>query len=113
MSEFDLTITQLSALAQDTRLRVFRYLMCAGKEGVPAGQIAREMDLAPNKLSGHLNILTNASLLSVRRDGRWMIYSANVDSVAEMVRRLVETCCNNNPDVCAALSDFEVSEKTC
>lgn len=113
MNELDQTITQLSALAQDTRLRVFRYLMSAGEDGVPAGRIAEAMALAPNKLSGHLNILTQAGLLSVRRDGRWMIYSANVDAVSGLVRSLVETCCNNNPQVCAALADFNNEACAC
>lgn len=99
------TLDQLSALSQETRLRVFRYLMEAGADGVNAGRIATDMELAPNKLSGHLNILVQSDLLDVRRDGRRMIYSANVQAVSGLIRSLVETCCGNNPTVCAALSD--------
>ncbi len=113
MTELNQTITQLSALAQETRLRVFRHLMCAGEDGIAAGKIAEAMDLAPNKLSGHLNILNNAGLISVRRDGRWMIYRANIDAISDLVRSLIETCCNNNPQVCAALNDLSKTKETC
>lgn len=103
MDDLGETLEQLSALSQETRLRVFRYLMEIGDEGINAGSISDAMDIAPNKLSGHLNILVHADLLKVRKDGRRMIYRANVDAVSRLIKSLVETCCHNDPKVCDAL----------
>lgn len=69
-------IADLSALAQESRLRVFRLLVTAGPEGMPAGQIAAELAITPNALSFHLSHLKNAELVSVRREGRSLIYTA-------------------------------------
>ncbi|MAI90706.1 helix-turn-helix transcriptional regulator [Ponticaulis sp.] len=98
------TLTGLNALAQEIRLKTFRLLMASGKDGMPAGMISSELDVAPNKLSAHLNILTQSGLIEVERQGRHMIYSANTDAVATLLNRLVETCCHNDPSLCEELS---------
>ncbi|MAK60981.1 MAG: transcriptional regulator [Ponticaulis sp.] len=100
------TLNGLSALAQDIRLRAFRMLMEAGPAGLPAGKISSTLQIAPNKLSAHLNVLSQANLVSVERQGRHMIYSANIEAVASLLSGLVETCCNGNPGVCTGLSEF-------
>ena len=81
MTDLSLTLKQLSALSQETRLLTFRVLMAAGVDGLQAGAIAEALDIAPNKLSSHLNILTQSGLVSVERQGRRMIYRARINAV--------------------------------
>lgn len=106
--ESDLTqaLSGLNALAQEIRLKTFRMLMSAGENGLAAGKISGTLGIAPNKLSAHLNILTQSGLVNVRRNGRHMIYSANVAAVSGLLTQLVETCCNGHPEVCGSLADL-------
>lgn len=113
MTDLTQTLDGLSALAQEIRLNTFRMLMSAGPEGLTAGSISGELDVAPNKLSAHLSILSQAGLISARRSGRNMIYSADVDAVASLLTRLIETCCDNNPGVCRALAEVTGSKVDC
>ena len=101
------TVQQLSALSQETRLLTFRALMEAGKDGLQAGAISTQLGVAPNKLSSHLTILVRSGLVSVQRDGRRMIYRAEVDAVNGLLTSLVETCCHGHPEVCAPLADLQ------
>jgi len=100
------TVRQLAALAQDTRLLAFRALMEAGPDGMPAGAIADRLGLPPNKLSGHLTILVNAGLIDVERDGRRMIYRAQIGAVNSLLSSLVENCCHGRPEVCEPLANL-------
>ena len=68
-------VTALAALAQDSRLEIFRLLVRTGPEGMAAGQVAERLGLAPNTLTFHFDRLRIAGLVSVRRDGRSMIYA--------------------------------------
>jgi ArsR family transcriptional regulator len=97
-------IKRLSALAQDSRLAVFRLLIKAGPAGVPAGEIARALEITPNTLSSQLTILANAGLVTSRRDGRSIIYAAGYDSMSELLVYLMEDCCQGRPEVCAPLA---------
>lgn len=90
-------IAVLSALAQESRLRVFRLLVTAGPTGLPAGQIAEELAITANTLSFHLSHLKNAGLVAVRRDGRSLIYSACYDQARGLVDYLTEKCCSRTP----------------
>ncbi len=90
-------LVALSALAQETRLRVFRLLVTAGPHGMPAGQIAEELSVAPNTLSFHLNLLRNAGLIVVRREGRSLIYSAEYERIGGVLAYLSENCCSRRP----------------
>ncbi len=103
MDDLSLTLKQLSALSQETRLLTFRALMEAGAEGMQAGLIAGKLGLAPNKLSSHLTILVNSGLVSVERDGRRMIYRAEIEAVNGLLSSLIESCCHGHPEVCAPL----------
>lgn len=87
-------ITALAALAQESRLRVFRLLVTAGPAGMPAGQIAEELAITPNTLSFHLSHLKNAGLVAVRREGRSLIYSAEYGRARAVVDYLTENCCS-------------------
>jgi|SRR5262245_23666785 ArsR family transcriptional regulator len=86
-------VAALSALAQDNRLDVFRLLVRAGPEGMAAGQIAEALDLAPNTLTFHFDRLRMAGLVTVRREGRSMIYAAGYDRMNALLAYLTEHCC--------------------
>jgi ArsR family transcriptional regulator, arsenate/arsenite/antimonite-responsive transcriptional repressor len=86
-------IDALSALAHDTRLKVFRLLVEAGPEGLAAGAIGERLDLPPATLSFHLAHLARAGLARGRQDGRFVIYSADFESMNELVGFLTENCC--------------------
>ena len=98
-------IKRLAALAQDSRLAVFRLLVKAGKAGVAAGEIARSLGITPNTLSAQLAILTNAGLATSRRDGRSIIYAADYDAMSALLIYLTEDCCQGRPEICAGLAD--------
>ncbi|HSG74825.1 MAG TPA: metalloregulator ArsR/SmtB family transcription factor [Burkholderiales bacterium] len=86
-------VQALSALAQDTRLAIFRLLVQAGPEGMSAGQIGEQLDLAPATLSFHLAGLTRAGLAQSRQEGRFVIYSADFTAMNALVGFLGENCC--------------------
>lgn len=102
--ESNLAIKRLSALAQASRLAVVRLLVRAGPEGLAAGDIARALDIPPNTLSAQLTVLANAGLVASRRDGRSIIYTADVDGIGELLLYLVEDCCQGRPELCAPLA---------
>jgi ArsR family transcriptional regulator len=86
-------VVTLAALAQDNRLDVFRLLVQAGPEGLPAGQVAASLGLPPNTLTFHFDRLRQAGLVTVRRDGRSMIYAARFDTMNAVIAFLTENCC--------------------
>jgi DNA-binding transcriptional ArsR family regulator len=87
----------LSALAQESRLAVFRLLVQAGPGGMAAGQIAQQLAIAPSSLSFHMKELLHAELVSVSQQGRFMIYSANYPAMNALLAFLSENCCGGNP----------------
>ena len=93
-------VTILAALAQDNRLDVFRLLVEAGPEGMPAGHIATSVRLPPNALTFHLDRLRDAGLVTVRRDGRSMIYVARFEAMSALVSYLTDHCCQGRPELC-------------
>ena len=93
-------LAALAALAQDNRLDVFRLLVEAGPEGLPAGSIASALKLAPNTLTFHFDRLRDAGLLTVRREGRSMIYAAQFDTMNALLAYLTENCCQGAQDAC-------------
>ena len=97
-------VAALAALAQDNRLGVYRLLVQAGPEGLRAGQVAAALKLAPNTLTFHFDRLRGAGLVSVRRDGRSMIYAARYDTMNELLGYLTENCCGHDA-VCAPVCD--------
>lgn len=99
--ESSAALRQLSALAQESRLGVFRRLVRAGPEGLPAGQIASGAGIPANTLSAQLGILCDAGLVTRRRDGRSIIYTANARTVSALILFLMEDCCEGRPEVCA------------
>src|ERR1700691_1388152 len=94
-------VAALAALAQDNRLDVFRLLVQAGLDGMAAGRVADELDLAPNTLTFHFDRLRVAGLFTVRREGRSMIYAARFETMNGLVAFLTENCCQGAAEACA------------
>jgi DNA-binding transcriptional ArsR family regulator len=94
-------LAALAALAQENRLDVFRLLVEAGPDGLPAGSIAETLRLAPNTLTFHFDRLREAGLVTVRRDGRSMIYAARFDRMNSLLGYLTENCCRGQAEQCA------------
>jgi ArsR family transcriptional regulator, arsenate/arsenite/antimonite-responsive transcriptional repressor len=94
------TVLALSALAQEHRLEVFRLLVQAGKNGVPAGKIGEQLDIPLSTLSFHLNQLKQAGLIRCRREGRTLFYSAHYASMNALMAYLTENCCQGQPENC-------------
>lgn len=95
-------IGALAALAQDNRLDVFRLLVQAGPDGMPAGAVAEALDLAPNTLTFHFDRLRVAGLVTARREGRSIIYAAQFTQMDALIGFLTENCCGGAPCVPAA-----------
>ena len=90
-------IAALAAIAQESRLAVFRLLVQAGPEGMIASKISEQLEIPPSSLSFHLKELSHAGMVNVRQDGRFMIYSANFDTMNGLVGFLTENCCGGAP----------------
>lgn len=95
-------ITALAALAQDTRLDIFRLLVQAGHEGLPAGQIGEQLGLPSATLSFHLSQLKQAGLVTFRREGRSLIYAAQYTAMNDLLAYLTENCCRGETAACGA-----------
>jgi DNA-binding transcriptional ArsR family regulator len=93
-------VAALAALAQDNRLDVFRLLVRAGRAGMPAGAVADALSVAPNTLTFHFDRLRQAGLVTVRREGRSMIYSARYETMNALLAYLSENCCAGLDDGC-------------
>jgi DNA-binding transcriptional ArsR family regulator len=96
------TVAALAALAQDNRLDVYRLLVQAGPVGMPAGAVAEALQLAPNTLTFHFDRLRVAGLVTVRREGRSMIYAARYEVMNGLIAFLTENCCQGAPCTPAA-----------
>jgi DNA-binding transcriptional ArsR family regulator len=106
-------IDALAALAQATRLDIFRLLIQAGNDGVPAGQIAARLGLPSATLSFHLNQLRHAGLIRYRREGRSLIYAAEYAAMNDLVAYLMENCCQGSADcaidACETIADSRLA----
>jgi len=93
-------VSALSALAHGSRLAAFRLLVKAPAEGLPAGEIADELDVAPPTLSFHLSHLVRAGLIDSRRDGRSIFYSLRVEGIRGLLQFVTEDCCQGRAELC-------------
>lgn len=93
-------VAALAALAQDNRLDVFRLLVQVGPQGMPAGEIAARLDLAPNTLSFHFDKLRAAGLVTAQREGRSIIYAARFEMMNALIGYLTENCCGGDAGAC-------------
>jgi ArsR family transcriptional regulator, arsenate/arsenite/antimonite-responsive transcriptional repressor len=94
-------VAALGALAQETRLEIFRRLVQQGPDGLAAGEIAERLGLPAPTLSFHLNQLRFAGLVTSRRASRSIIYSANFKAMTGLLAYLTENCCGGRPELCA------------
>ena len=101
--ESDQAIACLSALAQPTRLETFRLLTSREPDGIPAGEIARLLEVPQNTMSTHLAILARAGLVRGDRHSRSIIYHADLECFRKVMLFLVKDFCNGRPDVCEPL----------
>ncbi len=93
-------VAALAALSQDNRLDVYRLLVQAGPEGMSAGAVADALNLAPNTLTFHFDRLRVAGLVTVRREGRSMIYAARYETMNGLLAFLTENCCRGASGSC-------------
>ncbi len=97
------TIAALAALAQPTRLETFRLLVRQEPDGVPAGELARALDVPQNTLSAHLSVLARCGLVVGERHSRSIVYRVDLARFRAVVTFLLKDCCNGSPEVCAPL----------
>jgi ArsR family transcriptional regulator len=95
-----LALAALAALGQDTRLEVFRLLVKAGSDGIPAGEVASRLGTMQNTMSAHLKVLDHAGLVRAERDGRTVRYVADMTGFRDLLAYLMEDCCNGSPELC-------------
>ncbi len=107
--EIKQTVDALAALAHDSRLKVFRLLVEAGPEGLAAGAIGEKLELPPATLSFHLAHLSRTGLVRSRQEGRFVIYSADFQSMNALVGFLTENCCGGRSCGPAAKSKRRVT----
>jgi len=101
--ESNQAIDVFAALSQATRLDAFRLVMAHEPQGLPAGEIARQLDVPQNTMSTHLAILTRAGLIEAERQGRSIVYRAVIERVREITIFLVQDCCGGRPELCDPL----------
>ncbi len=99
----DAAILSLAALAQGTRLDTFRLLVRHEPDGLPAGEIARQLDVPQNTMSTHLGILARAGMVRAERHSRSVIYRADLDRLREMMLFLAKDCCGGRAELCEPL----------
>jgi ArsR family transcriptional regulator, arsenate/arsenite/antimonite-responsive transcriptional repressor len=100
----------LGALAQESRLKVFRLLVRMGPTGMAAGDIARMLSVPHNTMSTHLAVLSRARLISSSKKGRSVIYAVNLEGTRELLSFLLEDCCRGRPHLCAPLIESTLAE---
>ena len=93
-------VKALAALAQPTRLAIYRLLVVCGPEGMAAGQVAEKLKVAPATMSFHFKTLSHAGLIWSRQEGRFIYYAANFTVMNNMLAYLTENCCAGAPDAC-------------
>ena len=98
-------VAALAALAQETRLSIFRLLVQAGPEGVPAGVIGETLEVPPATLSFHLKELARSGLVSSRQEGRFIYYSTDYDQMAGLMTFLTQNCCQGMPQECLSVME--------
>jgi DNA-binding transcriptional ArsR family regulator len=92
-------LTMLSALSQETRLRIVRYLVQCGDQGASAGEVGSHVGAASSRASFHLSALDNAGVISSERRSRNIIYRADIGNLGNLMSFLLNNCCDNHPDI--------------
>lgn len=107
-------LNTFAALSQETRLKAFRLLVQSEPDGLPAGEIARQLMVPHNTLSAHLSLLSQAGLVVSQRQSRSIVYRVNLDQMRAIIQFLAQDCCDGHPEVCAPLTrDLNEIEMKC
>jgi ArsR family transcriptional regulator, arsenate/arsenite/antimonite-responsive transcriptional repressor len=93
----------LAALANETRLAIFRLLIARGPSGLAAGDIAQRLAIQPSTLSFHLKELDRAGLLRASRVSRQLFYAVDIEGMRQLLTFLTADCCNGHPEICGGL----------
>ena len=101
--EIKTAVTALAALAQETRLSIYRMLVEAGPEGVAAGRIGEALEVPGATLSFHLKELSRASLVSSRQERQFIYYAVDFERMAELMTFLTQNCCRGMPQECLSV----------
>ena len=104
-------VKQLAALAQETRLSIFRLLVVQGPDGLAVGKIAEQLQIAPATLSFHLKELSNSGLVNSRQESRFIYYSADFAAMQQLLGFLSENCCKGNN--CDVTENCDESSENC
>ncbi len=96
-------IEAFASLAQDSRLAIYRLLVRNEPDGLPVGEISRQLDIVPSTLSGHLGVLKRAGLLKSTRHQREIHYAADIAAMSDLVRFMLEDCCNGRVENCGEI----------
>ena len=104
-------LAALAALAQESRLDIFRLLVQAGEDGMPAGKIGEHLGLPSATLAFHLKELKHAGLVTFTREGRSLIYSALYSTMNALLGYLTENCCQGNPAACGIVASPKTSKR--
>lgn len=99
----DIAIEAFGALAQSSRMAIFRLLVRVGPDGLQVGEISRRLDIVPSTLSGHLAILKRSGLLRATRHQREIHYAANLVAVNDLVSFLLSDCCDGRLENCSEI----------
>jgi len=102
-------VSALAALAQETRLSIYRLLIQAGPEGIPAGRIGEDLRVPSATLSFHLKELSHAGLISSRQESRFIYYSANFERMATIMTFLTHNCCQGMPEECLTVNETQLA----
>lgn len=103
-------VISLAALAQESRLSIYRLLVQAGPEGMAVGSVAENLGIPAATLSFHLKELTRAVLITARQDGRFIYYSANFPQMAALLSYLTENCCRGMPQECLGVMETALAQ---
>ena len=110
--EINQAVVALTALAQKTRLNIFRLLVPAGVEGVAAGDIAEKLEIPGATLTFHLKELVHAGLIESRREGRSIRYALKISGMRDLITFLTEDCCGGRPELCGPSVCCEAPKKS-
>ena len=105
-------IESFTALAQESRLAVFRLLVREEPNGLPVGEISRQLDIVPSTLSGHLGVLKRAGLLRSTRHQREIHYAAKLEAMGDLIRFMLEDCCDGQVSKCDEILSLMPSSKS-
>ncbi len=99
-------VETFTALAQESRLAIYRLLVKEEPHGLPVGEISRRLEIVPSTLSGHLGVLKRVGLLKSTRHQREIHYAANLDIMGNLVRFMLEDCCNGKVENCGGIASL-------